>query len=186
MPKLISKAGAVSYHKLAYYSSKFSVVRNTVMFIKKNNNPRVAGFLAEQLRATLDADSELLMLDKSDTLITFVPRGKKGRVRFGFDQSELIALELGKLMGLEVRRCVCRVKEGKEQKKLGATERLKNVRTLYAPVCGLESVVSGKRIILVDDIVTTGASMAACISYLVRARAREVICLSVALTDDNK
>ena len=186
MSSALAGAGAIVHHKLVIYSVKDTAVRNTVMFIKKNNNPRVAHFLAEQLLSTLVSDVELSALDEREALITFVPRSKKGRICYGFDQSELIAAELGKLMGIEARRSIRRVKEGKEQKKLGARARIKNAKTLYAPIADLESIVSGKRIILVDDIVTTGASMSACISYLVRARAREVICLSVAIAEDDK
>jgi predicted amidophosphoribosyltransferase len=46
--------------------------------------------------------------------------------------------------------------------------------------------VRDKYVVLIDDIVTTGASMAACVSLLIRARARAVVCLSVCYTEKEK
>ena len=94
--------------------------------------------------------------------------------------------ELAKAMGLPCLTCLTRVRGGKEQKRLNAAQRAKNVKKLYAPIESLDSAVGGKNVIIIDDVVTTGASMAACVSYLIRAGARKVIALSLASTEENK
>lgn len=182
MTSMLSDCGALCHHKIVAYSSSRAIVHRPIMFIKRNKNPRVAAFFASQIEHSLAADEDLPEFSAEDTLITFVPRGRKAVLRYGFDQSELIANELSRIMGIPCQRTVIRRRGGKIQKKLNAKERLKNVKKLFETDDELKGLVSGKRVILVDDIVTTGASMAACTSLLIRARARAVICVSVAVT----
>lgn len=186
MSKVLSGAGALCHHKVVLYSSGNPVVHNTIMFIKHSNNPRVTGFLASQMASVLAADKDLPELGAENCVITFVPRGRRALVENGFDQSELLVRALSDKLGIPWARTLHRKVGGREQKKLSATQRVKNVKGLFKPVEGLDKIVGGKRIILVDDIVTTGASMAACLSYLTRAGARETVCLSVASTQCEK
>ena len=186
MTGTLSSAGALCHHKAVVYSSYDPVSHNTIMFLKRNKNPRVAGFLAGQLKSVLDADKDLPELDAENTVITFVPRGRKAVIEHGFDQSRFIAEALSEKTGIPWAETVRRARGGREQKKLSAAERQKNVRGLYEAADEIETLVSGKNVILIDDIVTTGASMAACARYLVRARARAVICLSVATSEHKK
>ena len=186
MTRVLANSGSLCHHKAVSYSSDISVVHNTVMFIKRNKNIRVSSYLASELAGVIRADNELPTLDFENTLVTFVPRGQRGVLKYGIDQSELLAQELAKAMELPHLSCITRVRSGKEQKRLSASQRAKNVKKLYAPIASLENAVFGKNVIIIDDVVTTGASMAACVSYLVRAGARKVIALSVASTEENR
>ena len=183
MPKALSAAGALCHHKAVFYSSYEPVSHKTVMFIKRNKNPRVSGFLAAQLASVLEADKDLPVLDAENTVITFVPRGREAVIKYGFDQSMLLAQALSSKMGIPWIRAVRRVRGGREQKKLSAAQRQKNVKGLYAPEDTLEAAVANKNVILIDDVVTTGASMSVSTKLLIRARARTVICLSVGATE---
>ncbi len=185
MTKTLSDSGALCHHKLVAYTTD-SVVHNTVSFIKRNENERISGFLAEQLYLVLRADTELPRLDADSSLITFVPRGVGSVLKYGVDQSAELAKALSLKSGIPFAKTVERVKGGKEQKKLTAAERKKNVKKLFAPCEDTETLVSGKTVILIDDVVTTGASMSAAVHHLIRARAGAVICLSVASTPENK
>lgn len=186
MTPMLSDAGALCHHKVVAYSSAYPIVHRPIMFIKRNKNPRVAAFFASQIENSLAVDEDLPKLSAEDTVISFVPRGRKAVLRYGFDQSELIAKELSRIMGIPCERTVLRRRGGKTQKKLNAKQRLKNVKKLFEPAEDIKDLVSGRKVILVDDIVTTGASMAACTSLLIRARARAVICVSVAVTPSRK
>ena len=186
MTRVLANSGALCHHKVIRYSAEAAVAHNTVMFIKKNKNPRVSSYLAAELAAVIRADRELPTLDGENTVVTFVPRGHKGILRYGVDQSELLSSYLADALGLPHISCLVRLRGGKEQKRLSAAQRAKNVKKLYSPIESLEACVSGKNVIIIDDIVTTGASMAACVSYLVRAGARKVIALSLASTEENK
>lgn len=77
----------------------------------------------------------------------------------GFNQSEIICLELEKLTQIEARLDIlCRVKNTKSQGALGQRERMKNVFDAFIIPDHLKSVIKGRHIVLVDDIVTTGAT----------------------------
>ena len=186
MTKTLSDSGALCHHKLVAYSLSEGVVHNTVMFLKQNENERITSFLARQMHLMLLADKELPRIDSSSALVSFVPRGARSVLKYGVDQSEELAKSLSRVSGIDFARTTLRIKGGKEQKKLTAAERKKNARKLYAPCEDIEELVSGKVVLLVDDVVTTGASMAACVSLLIRARASAVICVSVASTEQNK
>ena len=186
MTSTLSKAGALCHHKIVKYSSDIPVIHNTMMFIKRNNNPRISGFLAEQIRSVLAADKDLPCLDADRAIITYVPRGERAVIKYGVDQSENIAGSLSEIMSLPFVRSLERVKGGKEQKKLNATQRAKNAKKLFRLCDGVSDGIDGKHVILIDDIVTTGASMAACVALLIKAGARAVICVSVASTENSK
>lgn len=186
MTQILSEVGALCHHKTVVYSSGRAVVHRPIMYIKRNKSPRVAGFFAAQIERSLAADEDLPELTPENAVISFVPRGRNAVLKYGFDQSAMIAEELSNIMGIPFVRTVSRRRGGKIQKKLNAKERLKNVKRLFEASPELKELISGKRVILVDDIVTTGASMAACTSLLIKNRAREIICVSVASTPFGK
>lgn len=186
MSKALSRAGAVCHHKAVFYSSSKPVQHNTLMFIKRHRNPRVTRFLAEQLASVLSADKELFELNAENAVITFVPRSRRAVTEHGFDQSELLAEALSDILEIPAVRTVVRAHGGREQKRLSASERVRNASSAFEPCTNIASLVEGKRVILVDDVVTTGASMAACLPHLRRAGARETVCLSIASTEYSK
>ena len=185
MTRILANSGALCHHKAVSYSARTAVVHNTVMFLKGNKNLRASSYLASELVGVIRSDGELPTLNSENTLVTFVPRGHKGVLKYGVDQSELLALEVSNAMGVPFFVGLTRVRGGKEQKRLSAAQRAKNVKKLYSPTEDI-AAVDGRYVIIVDDVVTTGASMAACVSYLVRAGARRVIALSLASTEENK
>ncbi|MBO5683157.1 MAG: ComF family protein [Clostridia bacterium] len=185
MTKTLSDSGALCHHKLVAYT-RDSVVHNTVSFIKRNENERISGFLAEQMYLVLRADKDLPPLDADSFVITFVPRGRRAVLKYGVDQSRELALALSRISNIPFAETTNRLRGGKEQKKLTAAQRRKNVQKLFVPCEDIDASVGGKTVILIDDVVTTGASMSAAVHHLIRARAGAVICLSVASTPDNK
>ncbi len=116
-----------------------------------------------------------------NTLITWVPRSKRAYRKAGHDQ----ALELAKRVSheLEFPIFTAFMNVGKAaQKKLNADERAENAEKSHVFI-GSREEISGKNIIIVDDIVTTGASIKACAKQLVHAGAEKVIALTFAQTE---
>ena len=73
-----------------------------------------------------------------------------------------------------------RVRHTPPQSRLGATERHRNVRGAFRVRPSREGAISGRRVLLVDDVLTTGATVAACVQALRAAGAREGDVLTLA------
>jgi ComF family protein len=98
----------------------------------------------------------------------------------GYNQSDLVAEELGKHIGLPViEDCLVRVREAQPQvRAVDVEERRRNVADAF--VCRDESV-SGKRIILIDDVCTSGATLESCAAALKNKGATSVWGLTLAM-----
>ncbi len=103
------------------------------------------------------------------------------RWRRGFNQSELLAREIGRATGLPVRHPLRRRRATLAQTGLTNARRRTNVAGAFQ-VPGRERV-RGLRILLIDDVLTTGATASACAGALKRAGASYVSVLTVARAD---
>ena len=180
MPKGLASSGALCLCKLFFYSSKRSaeVQNKLIYYIKRNRSKRISEFLAGELFEVVTREAELMSVDTEQVFVANVPRSKSAVIREGFDQSRLIADALADKMKCERFDGIVRARDAKEQKKLNATKRFRNVSASFA--LNNAEQISGKYVILVDDIVTTGASMAACVAHLRRAGAKGIICACIA------
>lgn len=99
----------------------------------------------------------------------------------GFNQAEILAEEMGKKLGLEVKRVLRRVRKTEQQAKIkNKRERTKNVRGVFEVREEEKGAVKGKRIVLVDDVFTSGATMRECGRVLKKAGVKKVwgVCLA--------
>lgn len=108
-----------------------------------------------------------------------VPLHRARQRERGHNQAELIARPLAKAIGAAVKsRCLVRTKPRPDRLLLSRGERWKAVRGAYATRPGQR--VDNLRILLVDDVMTTGATLDACARALKKAGATEVMGLTVA------
>ena len=98
----------------------------------------------------------------------------------GFNQSELIVDAITEVCSIEKDNAVLiRHRYTRNQAALPMRERAANVKGAFSVVD--KSKIEGKKIILVDDVITTGSTMLECIKTLKEAGAKEVVALSAAL-----
>lgn len=113
--------------------------------------------------------------------ITYVSLGRKRRRKRGYDQAELLAEALGRELGVPVIRTVRKLRDTPPQSRVsGASARRINIRNAYAPV--EIPAWAGKRLLLVDDILTTGATLSEVSRVLLQAGAASVSCAVLAKT----
>ena len=112
-------------------------------------------------------------------LITWVPISPLRKLRRGYDQVELLAKAVGRELAMEPVRCLKKVRHNPPQSGVvGQAQRRANVLNVYK-VVGPEQF-QGKRILLLDDIITTGATAGECARILLTAGAKEIHCAAVA------
>ena len=103
------------------------------------------------------------------------------RWRRGFNQSGLLAKEVGRRCGLPVIHAVRRRRATPPQAGLSHARRRVNVAGAFAPARGRS--VEGLRVLLLDDVMTTGATASSCARALKKAGARYVAVLTLARAD---
>jgi ComF family protein len=150
-------------------------LRAVLHALKYSGRRRAAGRLAEAL---LEEPAVRALVATSDVLVPVPLHPRRLRER-GFNQSALLARELARRAGKSacpdaLVRCVDTV----PQAGLCAAARRRNVREAFA--VGRRASVAGRTVVLVDDVLTTGATATACAKRLREAGAREVRLLTVA------
>jgi ComF family protein len=113
-------------------------------------------------------------------IVTFVPMHRKSFISRGYNQSKVAARAVSEELGVPLcEGAIFKIKGNKKQAGLGKAERKTNVRGVYKADGG---TVNGKRILLVDDIMTTGSTLDECEKELRYAGATEVTRAVIAYT----
>lgn len=112
--------------------------------------------------------------------VLYVPMTKKEENERGYNQSKLLADEVGKRIGLSVKDYIVKVKETDRQKKLTAKERRENMKGVF-DVIGADEIKKSS-VLLIDDVFTTGATINECARVLKKAGARKVFSITAAQT----
>jgi len=107
-----------------------------------------------------------------------VPLHPLRRRERGFNQAEELARGLGQRTGLPVRNALRRAVATRQQTTLTRAQRWTNTRKAFAP--RTRAVIAGQRLLLIDDVLTTGATTESCARELKLAGAAEVAVLCVA------
>ena len=94
-----------------------------------------------------------------------------------FNQSALLAARLGKYLGCPVGQLLCRTRATAPQAGLSRTERMQNLKGAFQV---RKTLREGAHLLLIDDVTTTGATLDACASVLIKAGAAEVCAVVVA------
>jgi ComF family protein len=160
--------------QLEWCAAYTGVARVALHALKYDGERRLVGPLGSLLatrwrRAGVGAD-----------LVTWVPVHDARRRDRGFDQAELLARETAGLLGLPARGLLERRRTTAAQHALGRGARRINVGGVFGVSRQAEPLVDGRWILVIDDVVTTGATLAAAAQALYAASALAVSGLAVA------
>ncbi|MFH1681129.1 MAG: ComF family protein [Candidatus Eisenbacteria bacterium] len=137
--------------------------------------PSLGERLARSLAGTIASDP---VLGDAELLVP-VPLTRVRRAERGFNQSAVLAQHLSRLIGLPVvERAVSRAGRSRSQTKLSPLERRKNVRGVFR--VRDPGAVRGRHVLIVDDVLTTGATAEELAGALRTAGARAVSAVAVA------
>ena len=162
---------------LWYYNGD---VRRSILLYKFYNR-RSYGAIYGRLLAM-----KLLRTDFCDyDILTWVPVSPRRKFKRGFDQVELIAQSAGQELQTLPLATLRKVRHTKPQSRLShISQRKANVLGAFEVID--REAISGKRILLLDDIITTGATLSECSRVLLTAGAKEVHCAAVAALNKEK
>lgn len=129
-----------------------------------------------QIQAQAQAQA-FFPLDRRQILITAVPLHKSKMKERGFNQSELLARHLASLSALTYRQLLQRHRQTEAQFGLSKVERFKNLEGAIS--CTNQKLIAGRTVLVVDDVVTSGATALACSRSLMAKGASRVIIMAL-------
>jgi len=121
-------------------------------------------------------------LPQADFIVP-VPMHRKKQSERGFNQAETITIPLARALKIPMRLILRRVFDTIPQSEVHPSLRAENVKDIFEITNG--EMVKGKKIILTDDIFTTGASLNECAKALKKAGASHVSCMTLAISVKN-
>ncbi|MEF9971259.1 MAG: phosphoribosyltransferase family protein [Oscillospiraceae bacterium] len=156
-----------------YYEKE---VRSSILRFKFNDASAYADIYGE-----LIADCVRENLAGRYDIITWVPLSAKRLKKRGYDQAMLLALSAALKMNDVAVELLIKHTDVPAQSGVGSEERRRaNISGVYK--VRDEDLVRGKRILLIDDIITTGATLSECAKTLKLSGAEEIICATLAQT----
>lgn len=170
----LCRAGLIAYDAAYAYGYYEGVLQQLIHLFKYERVLPLGKVLARWMLAALPRQ---LTID----LIVPVPMHWWRRWRRGFNQAHVLARHLARATGIRLEKALRRRRLGMPQAGLRAADRRRNVAGAFS--VPHPHRVKGQRVLLVDDVLTTGATAGACARELKRAGARSVVVLTVARAD---
>lgn len=149
-------------------------VRASLLRYKFRNNRHYASAYGRVVAMKILSD-----LPEDIDILTWIPVSKKRKFKRGYDQVQLLAQEVGKQLSRKPVSLLKKIRNTPAQSTLrDAAARRANVLGAYQVLD--PQLVAGKTILLLDDIITTNATISECAKILLFAGAKNVYCASVA------
>jgi ComF family protein len=169
MPDKLKNEVAWAVHLFAYADP----LSKTVIFtLKRRDFKALQAFLGKELAS--------LFGDVADYEITFAPRKPKSVREYGFDQAEALARAIADEKDIPFADIFTHARKSELQKNLSAAERAENAEKSYTLQKAF--VREREKLIIVDDVMTTGSTMAKLVSLAKEAGYKEIATICVAKT----
>lgn len=163
-----------------FFAYQDETVRQAIWEIKYRNNEKIKDNFSELISDYLQEDlSEKMELENfSNPILTSIPM-HNSRIRTReFNQSEDLAKSISNNLKLQFKKVILKQKETARQTTLPRSKRMINVKNSFRLLNGAD--VKEKNFIVVDDVVTTGATMKELRKTLLDGGARKVFCVALA------
>lgn len=144
-------------------------------FKKESNGYALSGAAFMIFQSLLAAE-----LMKTVDIITYIPMRRRDKIRRGYNQTAIIAHELAQLADKPCKLLLKKVRDTFQQKTLSAADRRKNIKDAF--VCTSRCNISGKAVLLIDDVCTTGSTLNEAAVKLKGAGAKTVVAAVFAKT----
>ncbi len=163
--------GKISFkcYSVSYYSG---VIMKLILQLKYKSN-FIAGQVISQYMIKLIKNKNI-----ECDYITYIPMSKKRLKIRGYNQSAYLAKMISKDIDIPVINCLKKIKDTKDQIGLGSEERWKNIEGSFK--FSKNHYIKNKNILIVDDVLTTGATTVCCALELKKYGAKEITILTVA------
>ncbi|MEA3309494.1 MAG: ComF family protein [Chloroflexota bacterium] len=148
-------------------------IRDVIHALKYRGGADVVATLAPRMREAW------LSQEMSGEVLIPVPLHAQREAQRGYNQAALLAVALGREMGLPVVGVLQRVRNTTSQTKLNRRERRANVAQAFT-LAATKKNFQGKHVVLVDDVATTGATLEACAITLLQGGAKNVSAFTLA------
>ncbi len=161
-----------------YYYRKGEMLQQLLHRLKYKGNYRMGQVLGVQMGNVFKQSGFMVGID----MIIPVPLHKKKLKLRGYNQSEHIAIGLSQSTGVEVEKnSLLRTVHTESQTRKGRFERWENVSNIFS-VANPE-LLNGKHVLIIDDVVTTGATLEACVQALLQDSSVKVSVATVGYAD---
>lgn len=169
-----------NYLHLARYTPWDSVARRMTLMAKDHGYNSLYRFITRELTDLIRHRG--ITADVDRTIVTAIPRNPKKVRDTGVDQGVKTARMLAKELGLQYVPSLKRREWAKQQKELSAEDRIANARSALRLRKSSVKKLCGKDVILYDDVITTGASMARAVELLRDAGVKKITVLTFSKT----
>lgn len=167
-------------HHLGWIQSKISRIRALGLYgkpyielihnLKYLNKKKIAQVLGLGLTNVINSDP---ILSRADFIVPIPLHSSRLRER-GYNQSLLLAQEAASGSGITINDCLIRKKNTRSQTELDQIKRIKNINGAFTIKPKLNYSIKDKRVILIDDVMTSGTTLAEAAKVLIENGASEV------------
>ena len=164
-----------NFDEFIYFFKYEGIIREKIIQYKFNEK----SYLYEAFAKIIINNKKICKFIKNYDIIIPVPISKQRLRERGYNQSELIAKKIAKKIGIEYsKNILIKEKDTKAQSSLNRQEREQNIYNAYKLVD--KEKIKGKKILLFDDIYTTGNTVNECSRILKLARVGKIAVLTIA------
>ena len=171
MPPFELEAAPVKAYSACLYEG---TLKELIHLFKYKGKTALAKICARLMINYIKENPEIVYAD----LITVVPLHKKRLREREFNQSLLLANLISKAFNLPAVNTLEKIRKTKYQNELLKGERLKNLKNAFR--VSPKAQICMRKVLLIDDVMTTGATLAECANTLLEGGAENVTCFTLA------